>query len=208
MKANRSSIEGKRGVGRRGGVAARRPKPVAYSAAQSRIITAALDLFAEHGVGGTSFQMIADAIGVTKAAIYHQFKTKDEIILAVAGLDLPRLEAALDAAEAEDRPRAVEVLLTHLIGLAVERRRTARTYQGDPVMVRFVSEHEPFRRVMNRLNRVLVEGDDDAEARVRGAMLSAAIGGTVIHPLVAELDDDTLRAQLQRLAKRLVRLLG
>ena len=47
-----------------------------------RTLKAALDLFAEYGVGATSYQMIADAIGVTKGAIYHQFNTKDEIIIA------------------------------------------------------------------------------------------------------------------------------
>ena len=44
-----------------------------YTAAQTRIIEAALVLFAEHGISGTSLQMIADAIGVTKAAVYHQY---------------------------------------------------------------------------------------------------------------------------------------
>jgi hypothetical protein len=34
------------------------------------------------GVGGTSLQMIADAIGVTKAAVYHQFNTNEEIVVA------------------------------------------------------------------------------------------------------------------------------
>ena len=42
--------------------------PAAPSAAQVRVITAALDLFARHGVGRTLLQMIADQIGVTKAA--------------------------------------------------------------------------------------------------------------------------------------------
>src|SRR5690348_12609144 len=37
------------------------------SPAKARIISAAAGLFTEHGVGGTSLQMIADAIGVTKA---------------------------------------------------------------------------------------------------------------------------------------------
>ena len=179
-------------------------RSVAYSAAQTRIITAALELFAEHGVSGTSLQMIADAIGVTKAAVYHQFKTKDEIILAVAEADLARLEAALDAAEAEpSRPRALEVLLTQMIDLAIERRRTASTYQGDPVMVRFFAEHEPFRQVMDRLYRLLIGDRAGAEARVRAAMLMAAIGCAVMHPLVVDLDDDTLRSQLLRLARRL-----
>ena len=72
-----------------------------YSAAQTRTITTALELFGDHGVSGTSLQMIADALGVTKAAVYHQFPTKDEIVLAVAEVELRRLETALDAAEAE-----------------------------------------------------------------------------------------------------------
>ena len=66
-------------------------------------MTAALALFAENGVGGTSLQMIADAIGVTKAAVYHQFKTKEEIVVAAVEVELARLEPALDAAEAEAR---------------------------------------------------------------------------------------------------------
>jgi AcrR family transcriptional regulator len=63
-----------------------------YTAAQTRIIDAALVLFAEHGISGTSLQMIADAIGVTKAAVYHVYNTKDEIILAVAQVVLAGLE--------------------------------------------------------------------------------------------------------------------
>ena len=81
-------------------------RSVPRTAAQVRIITAALDLFAEHGVNGTSLQMIADAIGVTKAAVYHQFKTKDEIVLAAVEVDLVKVEAALDAAETDARPPA------------------------------------------------------------------------------------------------------
>jgi len=57
--------------------------PVAHSAAQLRIVRAAHELFGQHGVSGTSLQMIADAVGVTKAAVYHQFKSKDDVVLAV-----------------------------------------------------------------------------------------------------------------------------
>src|SRR5262245_60993166 len=96
------------------------------SAPQTRIIEAALALFAEHGVSGTSLQMIADAIGVTKAAVYQQYNTKDEIVLAVAQSVLARLDSAATAAEAErSRSRAREVLITEMIDLAVESRRMA-----------------------------------------------------------------------------------
>ena len=57
-----------------------------------RTLRAARELFAEYGVGATSYQMIADATGVTKGAIYHQFNTKDEITIAVAEMELATLE--------------------------------------------------------------------------------------------------------------------
>jgi len=174
------------------------------SAAQARIITAALDLFAEHGVGGTSLGMIANALGVTKAAVFHQFKTKDEIIVAAAEAELAALEAVLDAADAEpSRERAREVLIARIVDLAVERRRTASTILSDPVIVSFFAAHEPFRRVMHRLSRLLMGDNAGPEARVSTAVLSAAISGAVIHPLVVDLDDDTLRAELLHLARRL-----
>ena len=89
--------------------------------------------------------MIADRIGVTKAAVYHHFKTKDEIIIVTAEVELGKLEAALDAAEDETvQPKAREALLHQLIDLAVERRRVVSALQSDPVMVRFLAEHEPF----------------------------------------------------------------
>jgi AcrR family transcriptional regulator len=176
---------------------------IARSAAQTRILDAALQLIAEHGVGGTSLQMIADAIGVTKAAVYHQFKTKEQIVIALTERELGSLEEALEAAEAHShRTRAREVLLARVIDLAVERRGAASTLQFDPVIVRLLAEHEPFQQFIQRLYGVLV--DDAAEdARVSAAMLSGAIAVGVVHPFVADIDDETLRAQLLRIIHRL-----
>jgi AcrR family transcriptional regulator len=185
--------------------AAAEPAASGYRAAQQRIVDAAVPLFAEHGVGGTSLQMIADAIGVTKAAVYHQFKTKDEIVLAVAQAELARVEEAVVAAEAEPDPdRARAVLVARMVDLAVARRRMESMLIGDPVIVRFFAQHEPYRNVMRRMYRILAGADPDA--RVSAAMLTAAIGGAVMHPIVAELDDDALRAQLLRLAWRFLDL--
>jgi len=177
------------------------------SAAQTRIIEAALDLFAEHGISGTSLQMIADTLGVTKAAVYHQYNTKEEIVLAAARVVLVRLEAAVTAAEAErSRARAREVLIAEMIDLAVERRRMAGFLQRDPVMLRFLENHEPFRRVMARVNRLLMGGASHSRARVQAATLAAAIAGAVIHPLVLDLDDESLRAELSKQVRKLLRL--
>jgi AcrR family transcriptional regulator len=186
---------------------AERLAAVHYSAAQLRIITATLPLFAEHGVSGTSLQMIADALGVTKAAVYHQFNTKDEIVLAVATSELVRLEVALEAAEAEaSQLEARQVLLSQVVDMAVERRHLASALQGDPVMIRLLASHPPFQELMERLYVLLLGEEPTPQTLTRAAMVSAAIGGAVAHPLVADLDDETLRAQLLELARTMVDL--
>jgi len=173
-----------------------------------RILSAALDLFADHGVSGTSLQMIADTIGVTKAAIYHQFKTKEEIVLAVAEREMAPLEEALEIAEAQrPRARAQETLLGYVIDMAVERRRWVRALQNDPVMVRLLAEHQPLAQLMERVYGLII-GAGGPRQRVRIAMMGATIGAAVVHPLLADLDDKTLRRELLDAARRLFALPG
>jgi AcrR family transcriptional regulator len=178
-----------------------------HSAAQARVIAAALELFGRHGVGGTSLQMIADEIGVTKAAVYHQYQTKDEIVLAAAETELAMLEGVVERAEAErSARRARDALVAGMVDLAVDRRRTTGTILSDPVIVEFFSDHEQFHDVMHRARRLLMGNDTGPAATVRMAMLIAAVSGAVSHPLIVDLDDATLRAQLLRLARRFLGL--
>jgi AcrR family transcriptional regulator len=176
----------------------------AHTAAQTRVIDAALALFAEHGIGGTSLQMIADAIGVTKAAVYHQYHTKEEIVLAVAEVVLAGLEQALNAAESERSPaRAREVLIARMIDLAIEQRSMAGILQRDPVMLRCLEEHERFRNVMARVNRAIMGGPVSPRTRVQAAIVASAVAGAVLHPLGRDLDDRSLRNELNRQLRKL-----
>lgn len=185
----------------------RRLGNVTRTAAQTRILKAALNLFADYGVSGTSLQMIADAVGVTKAAVYHQFKTKEEIVIAVTEMELATLEDALEAAEAEEDPlRARKVLLTRVIDTAVERRGWVRTLQNDPVIVRLLGEYEPFRQFISRLYGILLDETDDTEARISAALFSGAIAGGIVNPLVDDIDAATLRAALIQLTQRMLNL--
>ena len=148
--------------------------------------------------------MIATKIGVTKAAVYHQFNTKEEIVIAAAEAELIRLEVVVAAAESErSQTSARDKLVTGMVDLAVAHRHTMSTILNDPVISRFYAEGDSFRNVMDRMSAVLL-GDIGHEARVSTAMLTAAISGTVTHPLVVGLDDQTLREQLERLVRRLL----
>jgi AcrR family transcriptional regulator len=180
-------------------------RPSGYREAQTRIIDAALELFGRHGVAGTSLQMIADAVGVTKAAVYHQFNSKDQIVLAAAEAELARLDAVVVAAEAESSPKgAREALLAGIVDLAIAGRHSVGSIIGDPVIVGFFSDHRPFRDVMHRVRRLLFGDDVGPVARVRTAMLIATISGAVLHPLVADVDDGVLRAELLQMARRFI----
>jgi AcrR family transcriptional regulator len=181
-----------------------RARAARYSPAQRRTIDAALPLFAAHGVGGTSLQMIADAVGVTKAAIYHQFNTKEAIVLGVIEMRLQPLEEAIEAAESEDLTQSArEAMLSRVIDTVVSNRGALGTLQNDPVLFRLLGEHEPSRRLWVRLFSELLGDDLGPQARVRAAVLSAAIGAAA-HPFVVDLDDDTLRDELLRVTRSLV----
>lgn len=147
--------------------------------------------------------MIADAIGVTKAAVYHQYKTKDEIVRAVAGAELDRLETVLDVAESEaDAQRARDTALAMIIDLAVARRRENSTILTDPLVGRLFARDQRPVKVVQRLNRLLMGPDAGPDTEIATVMLTAAISGAVMHPMVIRRDDETLRTQLRTLVER------
>jgi AcrR family transcriptional regulator len=50
---------------------------------QTRLLDAAVSLFAQKGFDGTSVQEIVERAEVTKGAMYHYFKSKDDLLYAI-----------------------------------------------------------------------------------------------------------------------------
>jgi len=173
------------------------------TAPQARIVAASLELFAQRGVGGTSLQMIADAIGVTKAALFYQFRTKDDIVLAAAEDELSRLEAVVEAAGSQSsRTRKRQVLLKGIVDLSVDRRRTVSVILSDPVVLGVFADHERYRQALDEITDLLMGPGSGPHRHMQTAMFMAALSGAVMHPMLADIDDTTLRSQLLRLARR------
>lgn len=59
---------------------------------RSRIQQVALELFTEHGYDKTSLREIAERLGVTKAALYYHFRSKDDIVNSLAADRIERLD--------------------------------------------------------------------------------------------------------------------
>lgn len=143
--------------------------------ARSRVVAGAVELFAEHGVQGTSLQMIADRIGVGKAAVYYQFHSKDEIVLAVlrpAFDDIARLTASAEALpHRASRQRAA---ITGLIDLMVRQRNASFPFRRDRYIDQIISRHPELMAITDRFYALLLGPGHDYPERVA---LTMAITG-------------------------------
>ena len=175
--------------------------------ARGRLLAVALDLFMRHGVSGTSLQMIADELGVTKAAVYHQFHSKEDIVGAVIAPALAELAAVADAAEARRRRTdQVRVALDGVVDLVVRHRGLFAMIMTDPQVGRLVRSRPPLRGLEQRIEAILTGPDPDAGTLVDSAMVSGALLVAGMDPRLAGLDDETLRRQLSATVFRMLRL--
>lgn len=83
------------------------------AATREKLLDAARTIFAREGYGGTSIDRIADEAGFSKGAIYSNFKSKEDLFLAILEAptmaDLPGLIAAIEAAPGQDE--IIEILV-------------------------------------------------------------------------------------------------
>jgi len=142
---------------------------------RARLVAAAAELFAENGVSGTSLQAIADRLGVTKAAVYHQFTSKDEIVIAVAEPVIGVLEAIADAAASADPSESQAIAIAGLVDLALSERGTAAIVRRDPTMARLLDAHEPYARQIARIDALLLGPSPSTDRRLALAFAGGGI---------------------------------
>src|SRR5687767_13932586 len=98
------------------------PEPLA-----DRILATALMLFGEHGYHGTSMQRLADALGVSRAAFYYHYRSKSDVLHAIAEPLLAAFEdLARRAASGEVDP------LEGYLDVAFGHQRLVRFVANDP----------------------------------------------------------------------------
>lgn len=95
-----------------------------------RIMQAAVALFAERGVEGTTIREIAKGAGVAPGALYRHYKTKDDLAHAIFRENVEELAALLFSTLRPNRPLARN--LEALVGTLFEE------YERDPLLARFV----------------------------------------------------------------------
>jgi AcrR family transcriptional regulator len=137
----------------------------------------ALELFAQRGYDGTSLREIADRLGVSKAALYYHFRSKDEILTSVIEEFLDKLDALLQWARDHhgDADLRTEVLGRYSELLAGPTAVLARFMQEGRSALH---QQELGQRIRGRflaLAELLVPTGDPLTGRLRARMALATL---------------------------------
>ena len=101
---------------------------------REKIRAVALELFAEQGYEKTSLREIAERLGVTKAALYYHFKSKEDIVASLFHDVQQEVEKII--AWGEGQPRSLETR-RELI-----RRYAAMTRDHGSALIRFMQDNQ------------------------------------------------------------------
>lgn len=104
-----------------------RPATARRELVENEIYEHATRLFAERGFAGTSLQDIADALGITRPALYYYVKSKDELlaklVTEVTHGPLTELEAVLARSELDAVAKLREVVRVIVVRRATQPAR-------------------------------------------------------------------------------------
>ena len=177
---------------------------------RSRVQKVALELFAEQGYEKTSLREIAERLGVTKAALYYHFKSKEDIVHSFTDDYFADLDTLVDWAKSQ--PRGEEnrrEILDRYVSIVLASSEVFRFLEQNRASVQSMEAgKERFARVRARLDAlvdVLVGAEAPLRDRVRAATAVLSVGATCMFFLQQVDDPDKLRAIVLELATDLVR---
>ncbi|CAN7194117.1 TetR/AcrR family transcriptional regulator [Mycolicibacterium frederiksbergense] len=169
---------------------------------RARLIDAAIALFGRHSFAGTSLQMIADELGLTKAAIYYHFRSREQLLTGVVEPIFRQLETVVDAAETLRSVSArADAMLCGYAEMAVRHRALVSVLGGDPSVIRQLSAQPGWAELIERQMRLLADVEPGPGGLVKAAVVVGGIAGAV-GPGWITIDDDDLLGHLVETGRR------
>jgi AcrR family transcriptional regulator len=156
----------------------------ARSDTRERIQSVALELFAEHGYQQTSLREIAERLGVTKAALYYHFKSKEDIVRSFTEDYVAELDALLAwGADQPSTPATRAALLARYSDIVQRWLGVLRFLEQNQAAVHhLMSENgakdnkRMFREQFESFRDLLAPPGSPLEERVRASVAVVSIG--------------------------------
>ena len=176
-------------------------------AGRAQLHETALRLFAHDGVEGTSLQAIADDMGVTKAAVYYHYRSKDDLVLGVLAPLFTELDAIVDRAAAHrSRPARLDEFLTGIVGLIVDSHSRFAVLVGDPYVDRLMETHHDKAGWWVRVTNEIIGPGADPLTPMALMIFLSGMTAPLSNPPVAGLDAETRRARLIECGRRILQI--
>lgn len=168
---------------------------------RQRLIDAAIALFIRHSFAGTSLQMIADELGFTKAAIYHHFRTREQLLTAVLEPIIDKVAAVVaDAEQQRGVHNRAERMINGYAGLAVASPMLVSVLASDPSVHSVLKANREWTHIIARQMALLADVHPGPEGLVRAQFVFAGIAGSADPKRQA--DDEWLHRQLVDAGRR------
>jgi AcrR family transcriptional regulator len=169
---------------------------------RERLMAVAVDLFGRHSYAGTSLQMIADDLGFTKGAIYHHFRTREDLLWAIVGPILDQLRAVVEAAERHRSARArAEHMLTGYAAHLAANRSLAGVLALDPGVLEVLRADPDTADLIDRQIRLLAGVEPGPSGRIKATMVMAGVAAAA-DPRTVRIDEDALTELLVESGRR------
>jgi AcrR family transcriptional regulator len=170
---------------------------------RQQILDTAQRLFTELGYDATSLQMIADEMGLTKAAVYYHFHAKRDILHAAMQPEIQRIEALLDESAAIRGRRArIDHLVDGFVDFLVRHRLYAAMASTDPAAKRNKLDSEKNTLAQRALTLFFGDNPTGAERLALGVLFFIP----ECLPDLADLTDEELREALHTTIMRILRI--
>lgn len=146
---------------------------------EQEIYSQAIRLFAERGFAGTNFQDIADAVGLTRPALYHYVKSKDDLLATIVAETTQGAAASISQIVGRDdldaRGKLHEIARTNVIRQAQHRARFQLLVRSEASLPEAVAatHRESQRRVLRLITTLIQEGIASGVFRATDARVAA-----------------------------------
>jgi AcrR family transcriptional regulator len=136
------------------------------SGGRDAILDTSAKLFSQQGYKEVSIRDIAQACGMTNAALYYHFKNKEDLFLAMLQRDHEKTLDDLRAAAAGpgDLRADLKQLVTRYAAITCERRQSFQTLWRDVKQMEDLRARKWFGEMQYEVMRPLVERLEQAEA--------------------------------------------
>jgi AcrR family transcriptional regulator len=165
---------------------------------RARIQEVAVELFAEQGYDKTSLREIADQLGVTKAALYYHFKSKEEIVVATVQDFLTDIDDLIEWGKAQPRDETMKREVLRRYSVIVARRfPSMRFFQQNPAAMHKTEMGERFKERMGGMHRLLYDEGGAPAERIRALLALVGmhmVGGGIFEDDTTSTEDDRMQA--------------